>query len=300
MDKKINYFRRIIQVLWTLLTNGFINGFIQGKIYTGKLKSVCVPGLNCYSCPGSIGSCPIGSLQAVLGSSKHKFSFYLFGFFLLIGTIFGRFVCGFLCPFGLIQELLHKIPFTKKIKTFPGDKLLRWLKYIILIVFVILLPMFVVDIAGTGSPWFCKWICPAGTLEGGLPLVITNPMLQDTIGFLFAWKLLLLAITIIASVIIYRPFCKYICPLGAIYAMFNKISVYRYHIDESKCTNCKQCEHVCPMNIKPQKETNHAECVRCGTCKDVCNFNAISSGFGAGYKGDTKNITKKESDKNEK
>lgn len=269
----------MVQSAWAILTNGFLAGFVQGKIYTGGLKRICVPGLNCYSCPGSLGSCPIGSLQSVLGDTKYRFSFYLLGFFLLVGTVLGRFVCGFLCPFGLIQELLHKIPFPQKIKTFRGDRGLRRVKYVILLVFVILLPLLVVDIAGNGSPWFCKWICPAGTLEGGIPLVSTNPMLQEAVGFLFAWKLAILAVTIFFSILIYRPFCKYICPLGAIYALFNKISIYRYEVDAHKCTHCKRCERSCPMNIDPRTETNHPECIRCGTCQNVCTFGAISSGF---------------------
>lgn len=272
-------FRKTVQSVWTVLTNGYIIGFFKGKIYTGNLKNMCVPGLNCYSCPGSLGSCPIGSLQAVLGSAKYKFSFYLLGFFLLVGTLFGRLVCGFLCPFGLIQELLYKIPFVKKIKTFRLDRPLRWLKYIILAVFVILLPLFIVDAAGTGSPWFCKWICPAGTLEGGIPLISASPALQGVIGFLFHWKLAILLITVLLSILIYRPFCKYICPLGAIYALFNKVSVYRYHVDREKCTSCGKCEKVCPMQISPVRETNHLECIRCGGCKEICSSGAITSGF---------------------
>ncbi len=284
MAKRSRRFRKTVQGVWTVLTNGYIIGFFKGKIYTGKLKNICVPGLNCYSCPGSLGSCPIGSLQAVLGSAKYKFSFYLLGFFLLIGTLFGRLVCGFLCPFGLIQELLYKIPFMKKIRTFRLDRPLRWLKYVILAVFVILLPLFVVDAVGTGSPWFCKWICPAGTLEGGIPLVSSNPALQGVIGFLFHWKLAILLITVLLSILIYRPFCKYICPLGAIYALFNKISVYRYHVDREKCTGCGQCEKACPMQISPVRETNHLECIRCGECKEICSACAITSGFSLGSK----------------
>ena len=277
-------FRKTVQSVWTVLTNGYILGFFKGKIYTGKLKNMCVPGLNCYSCPGSLGSCPIGSLQAVLGSAKYKFSFYLLGFFLLVGTLLGRLVCGFLCPFGLIQELLYKIPFVKKIRTFRMDRPLRWMKYIILAVFVILLPLFIVDAAGTGSPWFCKWICPAGTLEGGIPLVSSNPALQGVIGFLFHWKLAILLITVLLSILIYRPFCRYICPLGAIYALFNKVSVYRYHVDQKKCTGCGKCEKACPMQISPVRETNHLECIRCGECKEICSFGAITSGFSLGSK----------------
>jgi polyferredoxin len=279
LDKQSLRLRNAVQGAWTLLSNSYISGFLQGRIYNGRLKSVCVPGLNCYSCPGSLGSCPIGALQAVLGSAKYKFSFYLLGFFLLVGVLSGRAVCGFLCPFGWIQEWLHRIPFIKKIKSFRCDRPLRRMKYVILILFVILLPSLITDVAGTGSPWFCKWICPAGTLEAGIPLLFINPSLRSAIGFLFQWKSAVLAATVLSSAAIYRPFCKYICPLGAIYALFNKISLYRYRVSAHKCTGCKQCENACPMRVKPQTETNHPECIRCGECKIACKFGAITSGF---------------------
>ncbi len=279
--------RSTLQGGWTFLSNGYIAGFLRGRIYSGKLKSACVPGLNCYSCPGSLGSCPIGSLQAVLGSAKYKISFYMLGFFLLVGALLGRAVCGFLCPFGWIQELLHRIPSVKKIRTFRYDRPLRRLKYIILLVFVILLPLLIVDAAGTGSPWFCKWICPAGTLEGGLPLLFKNPSLRSAAGLLFHWKLGILIITVLLSIVIYRPFCKYICPLGAIYALFNRVSVYRYHVSAKACINCGECEKACPMQVKPQTEVNHPECIRCGECKRACKYGAITSGFILGSSPDT-------------
>lgn len=268
--------RHRFQALWALLTNSWLIGFVQGKIYRGKLKNLCVPGLNCYSCPGAVGSCPIGSMQAVIGNWNFKFAFYVAGFLVFVGALVGRFVCGWLCPFGLIQDLLHKIPFPKKIKTFRGDKLLRKLKYVILIVFVILLPLFLVDIIGQGAPYFCKLICPAGTLEGGLPLVLLNKSLQGAIGWLFAWKSVLLAITIFLSILIYRPFCKYICPLGAIYSVFNPVSVFKYRIDDSKCTHCGACAKVCKMQIDPAKTPNNPECIRCGQCKKICPTGALS------------------------
>lgn len=277
--KKTNEWpRHRIQALWALLTNSYLIGFVQGKIYKGKLKNLCVPGLNCYSCPGAVGSCPIGALQAVIGSWNFKFAFYVAGFLVLVGALVGRFVCGWLCPFGLIQDLLHKIPFPKKIKTFRGDKLLRKLKYVILVVFVILLPLYWVDIIGQGSPYFCKLICPAGTLEGGLPLVLLNPSMRSAIGWLYAWKNVLLAVTVFLSIIIYRPFCKYICPLGAIYSVFNPISVFKYRVDNNKCTHCGACARVCKMQIDPSQTPNHLECIRCGQCKKVCAAGAISSG----------------------
>lgn len=272
--------RHTVQGLWALITNSHIAGFFTGKIYQGNLKHLCVPGLNCYSCPGALGSCPIGSLQAVIGSWKFKFAAYITGFLIFIGSLIGRLVCGWLCPFGLIQDLLHKIPFPKKIKTFRGDKLLRKLKYVILVVFVILLPMFVVDFLGQGAPYFCELICPAGTLEGGVPLVALNESLQAAVGWLFAWKGVILAVTVFLSILIYRPFCKYICPLGAVYSVFNPISVFRYQVDRKKCTSCGACAGVCKMNVNPAENPNSPECIRCGACKRACPTCAISSGCG--------------------
>lgn len=267
--------RRMIQVLWAFLTNSYLVGFVQGKIYRGKLKNLCVPGLNCNSCPGAVGSCPIGAMQAVIGSWNFKFAFYAAGFLMFIGALMGRFVCGWLCPFGLIQDLLYKIPFLRKINTFKGDKLLRKLKYVILLVFVILLPMFLVDVLGQGLPYFCKFICPAGTLEGGILLVLFNESMRGALGWLYAWKSVLLAVTILLSVVIYRPFCKYICPLGAVYSVFNPIAVFRYQIDKEKCTGCGACARVCKMQVDPAKNVNHAECIRCGACKDACPVKVI-------------------------
>ena len=244
-------FRGWIQAAATLLTNIHIPNLFKGKIYQGNVKTMCVPGLNCYSCPAATGACPIGAFQAVVGSSKFKFTYYITGFFILLGVLLGRFICGFLCPFGLIQDLLNKIPFPKKIRTFRGDKLLRKLKYVILLVFVVLMPLFVVDIMGQGSPYFCKLICPAGTLEGGLPLVLLNKSMRSAVGWLYVWKNTILVITIILSIIIYRPFCKYICPLGAFYSVFNKVSVFRYRVDAEKCVHCGKSAKACQMEVNP-------------------------------------------------
>lgn len=274
---KINEWRRHgVQGLWALVTNSHIAGFLQGKIYRGSLKNICVPGLNCYSCPGAVGACPIGALQAVVGSWNFKFAYYVIGFLIFIGAVFGRVVCGFLCPFGLIQDLLHKIPFPKKIRTFYGDKLLRKLKYMIFLVFVVLLPLFVVDIMGQGAPYFCKLICPAGTLEGGIPLVLLNKTLRNTVGWLYVWKNVILFITILLSMVIYRPFCKYICPLGAFYSIFNPISIFRYRVDKEKCVQCGKCAVACQMQVNPVENANAPECIRCGRCKKVCPTQAIA------------------------
>ena len=289
MDKKkqSEWKRHRFQILWAFLTNSYLVGFAKGKIYDGKLKNLCVPGLNCYSCPGALGSCPIGAMQAVIGSWNFRMAFYVAGFLVFVGALMGRFVCGWLCPFGLIQDFLHKIPFVKKISTFRGDWLLRKLKYVIFLVFVILLPMFVVDMLGQGAPYFCKLICPAGTLEGGIPLVLLNSAMRTAVGWLYAWKNVLLVVIVLLSVVIYRPFCKYICPLGAVSSVFNPIAVFRYRVDKEACTHCGACAKACKMQVDPSETPNHPECIRCGSCKKVCPTGAIYSGINCRKGSDT-------------
>lgn len=278
--KKIRKNLRLwVQIIFTALTNGYLLGFTKGEIYQGASKKICVPGLNCYSCPGAVGSCPIGSLQAVIGGKDYRFSFYVIGFLMIIGSLMGRFVCGWLCPFGLVQDLLHKIPVKKKIRKLPGDKYLRHLKYVVLVVFVLGLPLFLRGESGYSSPWFCKLICPSGMLLGGIPLVLTNPLLQQAIGWLFSWKMAILMTIVILSIFTYRPFCKYLCPLGAIYGFFNRFSLYRYEVDGNRCIHCGKCQKVCQMNVDVCKTPNSAECIRCGKCKDVCPTGAIHTTF---------------------
>ena len=279
--KKNGRLRSFIQLGFALLLNGFAAGFAGGKIFTGKSKAFCVPVLNCYSCPGALGSCPIGSLQTLIGSGHGRFPFYVLGTMMLFGVVFGRLLCGFVCPFGFIQDLLAKIPVKKLAVPKKIAKPLRYLKYIILLLFVVVLPLFAKDANGGAVPWFCKYICPAGTLEGGIPLILSNESLRQLAGALFGWKAAVLAVVLILSIFIRRVFCRYLCPLGAFYALFNSYSFYRMSLDESKCTGCGKCESVCPMAVEVTKSINSGECIRCGKCKHNCPVHAISSGFSA-------------------
>ncbi len=266
-----------IQITSFLLGNSYIKGFLEGTIYNGNLKKLCFPGLNCYSCPGALGSCPIGSMQAIALDIKYKFSMYIAGILILIGTLIGRAVCGWICPFGFFQELLYKVPF-KKIGI---PKLFEKLKYIILFVTVILLPALYISFdLGLDSPYFCKLICPAGTLEAGIPLAIAKEGIRSTLGLLFGWKMAILIGVIVLSMAAKRPFCRILCPLGAIYSIFNKISFYRIEVSPSKCNRCGKCKSICPIDHTIYEKPNGLECIRCGDCKKNCPQGAIKSYFG--------------------
>lgn len=267
--KKIR--RKIMQLYIVLLFNVNFKGFAEGRIYQGKSKKMCVPGLNCYSCPGAAGACPLGSLQGSFSADKSTI-YYVGGILLLFGIMLGRFICGWLCPFGLIQELLHKIK-TPKLKKNRFTKILSYLKYVILVVFVFIVPI-AYAFKDTPFPAFCKFICPAGTLEGGLSLLANevNDSYFSMLGPIFTWKFLLMISIIVACIFIFRMFCRFICPLGALYGLFNKISIFGIKVDNHKCTNCGLCINKCKLDIK---NVGDFECINCGECIDVCPTNAI-------------------------
>lgn len=264
--------RRVIQLLAALLVNCNIKGFVSGTIFTGKTKYACVPGMNCYSCPGAVGACPIGSVQSALADANKSTLFYVLGIILVYGLILGRTLCSHLCPFGLIEDLLYKIK-SFKIKKGKITRALSYLKYVILFGFVFLITIGFA-IAGAAVPAFCKYICPVGTIEGAftLPFYADNVGFLDIINILFTWKTGIALIIIILSILMYRPFCRFLCPMGALMSFFSKVNLVGVEVIEDKCTNCGACVTTCKMDI------NHVgdhECINCGECINVCPSQAI-------------------------
>ena len=286
ISQGLSRFRGWVQGGAALLSNLHLPNFLKGGIYQGKGKVVCVPGLNCYSCPAASGACPIGSFQAVVGSSKFSFSYYVTGFLLLLGVLLGRFICGFLCPFGWFQELLHKIP-TRKLST-KRLKPLTYIKYAVLLLAVVLLPALITNDVGMGDPFFCKYLCPQGVLEGAIPLAAVNSGIRSALGVLFSWKLGILITVVVLSVLFYRPFCKWLCPLGAFYALVNRVSLFGMKVDKHKCVSCGKCAKACKMDVDVTKNPDHTECIRCGMCIRACPTKAVSFcyGFGKGKEGE--------------
>ncbi len=267
--------RRLIQLYAALLFNANLKGFGNGYIYMGQVKNICTPGLNCYSCPGASGACPLGSLQNALAASNKRAPYYVIGIIMLYGILLGRWICGFLCPFGLIQELVHKIK-TPKLKKSVFTRALSYLKYVILVLFVVVYPLIYVLTKTTAMlPAFCKYICPAGTLEGAVGLLSNkeNVGLLSMLGPLFTWKFILLVSFIVGSIFIYRFFCRFFCPLGALYGLFNKIAICGIKLEKPKCVDCGLCVSKCKMDIR---HVGDHECISCGECISVCPTKAIS------------------------
>lgn len=264
--------RKIMQLYFALLFNANLKGFVTGNIFQGKSKITCAPGINCYSCPGAAAACPLGSLQGSF-SAGHNTFWYVGGILLLYCIMFGRMICGWLCPFGLIQELFYKIK-TPKLKKSPVTRTLSYLKYAILVFFVVIVPI-MFALRNVPLPAFCKYICPAGTLEGGIGLLSNkvNNSYFSMLGPLFTWKFLLMVSTIVGCIFIFRLFCRFLCPLGALYGLFNKISFFGIKLDKSKCVDCGKCFAKCKVDIK---RVGDQECISCGECVDVCPTKAIT------------------------
>lgn len=265
--------RRLIQLYAALLYNANLKGFVQGRIYTGTSKAVCVPGLNCYSCPGAVGACPLGALQNALAASTTRAPSYVLGILLLQGLLLGRTVCGWLCPFGMIQELLHKVP-GPKIRKGHLTRALSYLKYVTLAVFVMAIPLWNA-LRHVPLPAFCKYLCPAGTLEGAVALLVhpANADKLPMLGGLFVCKAVILALVIGGAIVAFRPFCRFVCPLGALYGLFSRVALLGVRVDEGACIHCDRCVRACRMDVA---RVGDHECIHCGDCAAVCPVGAIA------------------------
>lgn len=263
----MRHLQRISQTVGVLLSHGYFAVFFSGHIYRGTLKGLCLPFISCYACPMAVFSCPIGSLQHFM--TIRTIPLLLLGILGLVGATAGRMACGWLCPFGLLQDMLQKIP-TRKIQI---PRALYNLKYLSLALLVIIIPFL------TGAPWFSK-LCPFGTLSAGIPWVLIGArgapsehavIAPEEVGSLFALKLLVLAVFLGLFVVTRRPFCLTTCPLGAFFSLFNRFSVVRLRVRES-CRSCGACQKKCPVGLQVSVDANSRECVRClrcTTCKHV-------------------------------
>ena len=265
--------RRLVQLYTALLYNAHLKGFAEGTIYTGPTKAVCVPGLNCYSCPAAVGACPLGALQNAVAASATRPAFYVVGALLLFGLTLGRVICGWACPMGLIQELLFKVP-APKLRKSRLTRALSRLKYVLLAVLVLGVPAWYA-VRRIPLPAFCKYVCPAGTLEGALGLLLhpANAGQLGMLGWLFTWKFVLMVAILTVCVFCFRAFCRFFCPLGALYGLMTRLALLGVRVDSSRCDGCGVCLRVCPTDIR---RVGDSECVHCTRCLDLCPQKAIT------------------------
>jgi ferredoxin-type protein NapH len=247
--------RTAVQILATLVTNSYFTQYAT--------KGILCPSLNCYACPAAVFSCPIGSLQHF--AVRAELPLYVLGTVGLVGALIGRASCGWFCPFGWLQELVHRIPLPKL--RLPNR--FNWTRYLVLGVLVGAIPLI------TGEPWFCK-LCPAGTLEAGIPMALIYADIRALIGTLYWAKLAILGGFVAWMSVTRRPFCRWVCPLGALWSPFNRVSSLRLAVDREHCTRCDLCREVCPVDICVYEDPDSAACIRCLACARVCPQTCVS------------------------
>jgi len=243
----------------------FISLLILHSSWGPEAKWLCNPVLSCHSCVLSWFACPIGVLTQFAG--YHVFPFLAIGTVLLFGVLFGRLLCGWVCPFGLLQDLLHKIPSRK----FALPNWMRYIKYAILAVMVLLLPYL---LGGETMLSFCR-ICPAATIQASIPSMISEKFANA--GTHAIVKLTIMAAVLALAVFSARGFCKAFCPIGAILAPLNLVSFWFIRMPEGACIACKECDTACPMQGQPSSRiekgipsNRFAECIVCHECQFGC------------------------------
>jgi ferredoxin-type protein NapH len=247
-----------------------ISLFLLNSSWGPELKWFCAPVLNCHSCALAWFACPIGVF--VHYSGYRVFPFLAVGTVLLLAVLLGRLLCGWLCPFGLLQDLLHKIPGPK----FGLPRWTRWIKYGVLLGMVVLTPYFL----GEQTLYsFCR-ICPASAVQVTIPNFLkagfSGLELQTFV------KLTFLAIVVVLAIFCCRSFCRIFCPLGALLAPLNYISFWTVKIPAVECTVCGRCDALCPVEGRPSLRAAEgvapgrtAECIACTECCTACPKNGM-------------------------
>jgi len=254
--------RKSVQCFSTFACFGYLKALSGISLYMGYLKGFCIPVIQCYACPLSLFACPIGSLQHFLVIGQ--FPYYILGIICAIGFSVGRMTCGWLCPFGLFQDFIYRFGRVK----WKMPRYMHHTKYIFLVLAVIIFPLL------SNEVWFCK-ICPVGKIEAGIHFILFdssiramlfNPNNGNFVGWWAVLKFFILMLFILLMSVSKRPFCKLLCPMGAIFSLFNRFSIIRLSVNKESCGECNCCSVTCPMDLDVPKELDGPECIRCLKC----------------------------------
>ena len=221
-----------------------------------RLHTVCSPVFHCYSCPLATFACPIGVLANF--SAIHVFPFIAVGTLAVTGALLGAFVCGWVCPFGLLQDLVGKIP-TRKFEL-PGW--LGYTRYAVLVLLVIAIPYWY----GEGHRLFSAASVPRERLKPPFPIQPAWPCRAATLVWPSATKSIICGLFVVAMLFTWRPWCTLLCPLGAIYSLSNRVSFVFLRFHPSQCNDCDRCRSLCQYHARGERRGNDLRCIRCLDC----------------------------------
>lgn len=221
-----------------------------------RLHSVCGTVFHCYSCPLATFACPIGVIANF--SALWLFPFLAVGLLLLAGALVGALWCGWVCPFGMMQDAIATIPTPKfRLPAWTG-----YFRYAVLVGLVLAVPFFL----GKDHPLFFCSVCPAGALEGAFPTMAQAALAGESVVWPNALKLTILGAVLAVMLFTLRPWCRVLCPLGAIYGLFNRVSFLNLRYSAEDCNDCGLCESECRYGVLPSRSLSDSRCIRCFEC----------------------------------
>ena len=211
--------------------------------------------------------CPFGGIESAItlistGVMLQKIawsSFILLFATIIIALLFRRSFCGNICPLGTLQELFDKIGnliFRKKYEVpLFIDRPARYLKYIVLVVFVFMSVWLGTLVIRPYDPWAAFH-----------HITSIDLFTEFMVGFI------VLVLSLIGSIVYNRFFCKYLCPMGAFLGLINRLGWFRVRRVDETCTHCKDCNKACPVNIQVEEleDVHSSECINCNLCVDAC------------------------------
>jgi len=221
-----------------------------------RLHTVCGPVFHCYSCPLATFACPIGVIAKF--SALHVFPFIAVGTVLVAGALLGSFICGWICPFGFLQDMIGRIPT-------PKFRLPSWSRHVrlaVLLGLVLAVPFFF----GEKHPLFICSVCPAGMLEGWVPFSAKLLSAGQPVVWPNVLKIAVTVLVLVAMFFTWRPWCRLFCPLGAIYGLMNRVSAVFLRFRPTQCTSCTLCHRRCRYGARPDERSDDPACIRCLEC----------------------------------
>ena len=243
-----------------------------------RMHTVCSPVFHCYSCPLATFACPIGILANF--SAIHMIPLMALGTLMVVGGLFGSLVCGWVCPFGLLQDLLGKIPTPK----FQLPDAMGYMRYVMLLALVVTIPY----LYGESHPLFICRVCPAGAIEAALPNMASLAIAGKEVPWPSAAKIAILVVFLGSALFVWRPWCTLFCPLGAVYGLFNYVSLFFVRFHAEGCTDCDLCGKLCRSQGRSERRASDMRCIRCLECMR-CDALSIGTMFGNSSKASDNN-----------